>query len=118
TPTQSRRIPTHEPERRRRLSLPAAGAAPPASSRPFPQPGRSQRLPSSSASLCRVLICTAADPLLVTRWERHVESFSLHVASHLRLNATEAFMFRSFFCDETSPNKQERSPRRRTARRS
>src|SRR5689334_10177727 len=46
TPAQSRRIPTHEPERRRRLSLPAARDAPPASSPPFPPPGPSQRLPS------------------------------------------------------------------------
>src|SRR5436189_1441650 len=65
TPAQSGRIPTHEPERRRRLSLPAARAAPPASSRPFPQPGPSPRSPSSSASPCRVLACTAADPPLV-----------------------------------------------------
>src|SRR5213075_2525293 len=43
TPSPSGRIPTHEPERRRRLSLPAARAAPPASSRPFPQPGPSTR---------------------------------------------------------------------------
>ena len=49
-PAQSGRIPTHESERRRRLSLPEAGAAPSASSRPFPQPGPSQRLPSSSTS--------------------------------------------------------------------
>src|SRR3954469_23180064 len=44
TPFQSGRIPTHESEQRHRLSLPAARAAPPASSRPFPQPGPSQRL--------------------------------------------------------------------------
>src|SRR5262249_50847817 len=54
TSAQSGRIPTHEPERRRRLSLPAERAAPPASSRPFPQPGPSQRLPSSSTCLCAV----------------------------------------------------------------
>src|SRR5215510_6100389 len=54
TPTQSRRIPTHEPERRRRLSLPAARAAPPTSSRPFRQPGPSPLSPSSSTSLCVV----------------------------------------------------------------
>src|SRR5262245_9024199 len=41
----------HEPERRRRLSLPAARAALPASSRPFPQPGPSPRSPSPYASL-------------------------------------------------------------------
>src|SRR6185437_6423185 len=51
TPTQSRRIPTHEPERRRRLSRPAARAAPPASSRPSPQPCPSPRSPSPYASL-------------------------------------------------------------------
>src|SRR5262249_60683753 len=54
TPAQSGRIPTHESGRRRRLSLPAARAAPPASSRPFPPPGPSQRSPSSSTSLCAV----------------------------------------------------------------
>src|SRR5262249_26868091 len=54
TSAQSGRIPTHEPERRRRLSLPAARAAPPASSRPFPPLGPSQRLPSSSTCLCAV----------------------------------------------------------------
>src|SRR5690348_10790805 len=42
----------HESEQRRRLSLPAARAAPPASPRPFPQPDPSPRSPSSSASLC------------------------------------------------------------------
>src|SRR4029453_7694071 len=40
-----------------RLSLPAARAAPPASSPPFPQPGPSPRSPSSSASLsCPILV--------------------------------------------------------------
>src|SRR3954469_10559789 len=42
----------HEPERRRRLSLPPARAAPPASSRTFPQPGPLPRSPSSSSSRC------------------------------------------------------------------
>src|SRR5207249_7999483 len=42
--------PTHEPERRRRLSPAAARAAPPASSRQFPQPGPSPRSPSSELS--------------------------------------------------------------------
>jgi len=46
TSAQSGRIPTHGPERRRRLSLPAARAVPPAPSRPFPQPGPLPRLPS------------------------------------------------------------------------
>src|SRR6516165_6203881 len=46
TPSQSGRIPTHESERSRRLSLPAARAARPASSRPFPQPDPLPRLPS------------------------------------------------------------------------
>src|SRR4051794_5418701 len=41
----------HESEQRRRLSLPAARAAPPASLHPFPQPDPSPRSPSSSASL-------------------------------------------------------------------
>src|SRR5262249_35140384 len=59
TSVQSGRIPTHEPERRRRLSLRAARAGPPASSRPSPPRGPSRRLPSPSASLCRVLTCTA-----------------------------------------------------------
>src|SRR6185437_14483088 len=42
----------HESEQRRRLSLPAARAAPPALPRLFPQPDPSPRSPSSSASLC------------------------------------------------------------------
>src|SRR6266550_1250354 len=50
TPSQSGRIPTHEPERRRRLSPAAARAAPPASCRQFPQPGPSPRSPSSELS--------------------------------------------------------------------
>src|SRR6516165_3079079 len=41
---------THESEQRRRLSPPAARAAPPASPRPFPQPDPSPRSLSSSAS--------------------------------------------------------------------
>src|SRR5262249_49715295 len=41
-----------------RATPPAARAAPPASSRPFPQPGPSPRSPSSSASLC----CEARPP--------------------------------------------------------
>jgi hypothetical protein len=56
TPAQSGRIPTHEPERRRRLSLPAARAAPPASSRPFPQPGPSPRSPSYAAAIAVYLV--------------------------------------------------------------
>src|SRR5207247_1645282 len=67
TPAQSRRIPTLEPERRRRLSQPSTRAAPPASFRPFPQPGSSPRSPSLPASLCRVLVCTTANPPLVHR---------------------------------------------------
>src|SRR3954447_9776169 len=55
----------HESEQRRRLSLPAARAAPSTSSRPFPQPDPSPRSPSSSASLCRVLSCKAAAPSVV-----------------------------------------------------
>src|SRR2546422_914284 len=50
TPSQSGRIPPHEPGRRRRLSPAAARAAPPASSRQFPQPGPSPRSPSSELS--------------------------------------------------------------------
>src|SRR5436305_14800527 len=46
----------HEPERRRRLSLPAARAAPPASSRPYPRPGSLPRSPSSSTSRCVGLV--------------------------------------------------------------
>src|SRR5215467_6366643 len=64
TSAQSGRIPTHEPERRRRLSLLAARAAPPASSRPFPQPGPSPRSPSSISFLrSRRIVC----PLLLGR---------------------------------------------------
>src|SRR5215467_1499282 len=73
TSAQSGRIPTHEPERRRRLSLPAALAAPPASSRRFPQSGPSQRLPS------RPPPCDEASPPQLPihpsdRWEIHVEN--------------------------------------------
>src|SRR5262245_6824508 len=64
TSARSGRIPTHEPERRRRLWLPAARAAQAASSRPFPPPAPSPRSLSPYASLCRVLACAAADPLL------------------------------------------------------
>src|SRR5215831_18322751 len=58
----------HEPEQRHRRSSrprgwratpPAARAAPPASSRPFPQPYPSSQSPSSVTSLCRVLACKA-----------------------------------------------------------
>src|SRR5262249_50502217 len=64
----------HEPEQRHRrnsrprgwrASPPAARAAPPASSRPFPQPDPSPQSPSSVTSLCRVLACTVADPPFV-----------------------------------------------------
>src|SRR4029450_5928648 len=66
----------HEPEQRhRRSSLPrgwratppAARAAPPASSRPFPRPDPSPRSPSSVTSLCRVLACKVAAPPLAPR---------------------------------------------------
>src|SRR6266850_6579436 len=50
-------MPTHESEQRRRLSPPAARAAPPALPRPFPQPDPSPQSPSSVTSLCRVLAC-------------------------------------------------------------
>ena len=55
TPSHPGRIPTHEPQRRHRLSLLAARAAPPASSRPFPQLGPPRRSPSSGTSLYPVL---------------------------------------------------------------
>src|SRR6266850_2883237 len=60
-------IPTHESEQRRRLSPPAARAAPPASPRPFPQPDPSPQSPSSVTSLCRVLACKVAAPTFVPR---------------------------------------------------
>src|SRR5436189_4335264 len=53
-------MPTHESEQRRRLSPPAARAAPPALPRPFPQPDPSPQSPSSVTSLCRVLACKVA----------------------------------------------------------
>src|SRR5258707_3816571 len=64
----------HEPEQRHRRSSrprgwratpPAARAAPPASSRPFPQPDPSPQSPSSVTSLCRVLACKVAAPSVV-----------------------------------------------------
>src|SRR6267143_3966067 len=55
-------MPTHESEQRRRLSPPAARAAPPALPRPFPQPDPSPQSPSSVTSLCRVLACKVAAP--------------------------------------------------------
>src|SRR6266567_9463727 len=58
-------MPTHESEQRRRLSPPAARAAPPALPRPFPQPDPSQQSPSSVTSLCRVLACEVAAPSFV-----------------------------------------------------
>src|SRR5262249_26860354 len=61
TSAHPRCIPTHEPERRRHLSLPAARAAPPASYRPFPQPGPSQRLPSWVLS-----------PRMSSEWDRQL----------------------------------------------
>src|SRR6266436_4733985 len=61
-------MPTHESELRRRLSPPAARAAPPASPRPFPQPDPSPQSPSSVTSLCRVLPCKVAAPTFVPRW--------------------------------------------------
>src|SRR5438876_8320268 len=60
-------IPTHESEQRRRLSPPAARAAPPALPRPFPQPDPSPQSPSSVTSLCRVLACKVAAPPFVPR---------------------------------------------------
>src|SRR5262247_2392300 len=58
-------MPTHESEQRRRLSPPAARAAPPASPQPFPQPDPSPQSPSSVTSLCRVLACKVAAPSIV-----------------------------------------------------
>src|SRR5881394_2333705 len=58
-------MPTHESEQLRRLSPPAARAAPPASPRPFPQPDPSPQSPSSVTSLCRVLACKVAAPSVV-----------------------------------------------------
>src|SRR5437870_6356074 len=55
-------MPTHESQQRRRLSPPAARAAPPALPRPFPQPDPSPQSPSSVTSLCRVLPCKVAAP--------------------------------------------------------
>src|SRR6266513_3380070 len=60
-------MPTHESERRRRLSPPAARAAPPALPRPFPQPDPSPQSPSSVTSLCRVRACKIAAPTFVPR---------------------------------------------------
>src|SRR5437773_12282785 len=60
-------MPTHESEQRRRLSPPAARAAPPASPRLFPQPDPSPQSPSSVTSLCRVLACKVAAPPFVPR---------------------------------------------------
>src|SRR5712691_7705618 len=57
----------HESEQRRRLSPPAAQAAPPASPRPFPQPDPSPQSPSSVTSLCRVLACKVAAPPFLER---------------------------------------------------
>src|SRR5205814_2961477 len=65
TSAHPRCIPTHESEQLRRLSPPAARAAPPASPRPFPQPDPSPQSPSSVTSLCRVLACKAAAPSFV-----------------------------------------------------
>src|SRR5215469_14267042 len=58
-------MPTRESEQRRRLSPPAARAAPPASPRPFPQPDPSPQSPSSLTSLCRFLACKVAAPSVV-----------------------------------------------------
>src|SRR5215469_14685859 len=58
-------MPTRESEQLRRLSPPAARAAPPASLRPFPQPDPSPQPPSSVTSLCRVLTWKAAAPSFV-----------------------------------------------------
>src|SRR6478672_10922488 len=58
---------THESEQRRRLSPPAARAAPPALSRPFPQPDPSPQSLSSVTSLCRVLACKVAAPPFLRR---------------------------------------------------
>src|SRR5438874_11202644 len=60
-------MPTDESDQRRRLSPPAARAAPPASPRPFPQPDPSPQSPSSVTSLCRVLACKIAAPTFVPR---------------------------------------------------
>src|SRR5215472_14685240 len=61
-------MPPLESEPRRRLSPPAARAAPPASPRPFPQPDPSPQSPSSGTSLCRVLACKVAAPSFVPGW--------------------------------------------------
>src|SRR6478736_4472737 len=53
-------MPTHESEQRRRVSPPAARAAPAALSRPFPQPDSSPQSPSSFTSLDRVPACKIA----------------------------------------------------------
>src|SRR5262252_237939 len=58
-------MPTHESEQLRRLSPPAARAAPPASPRPFPQPDPSPQSPSSVTSPCRVLTCKVSAPSVV-----------------------------------------------------
>src|SRR5215471_7599883 len=55
----------HESEQRRRLSPPAARAAPPASPQPFPQSDPSLQSPSSVNSLCRVVECKVAAPSVV-----------------------------------------------------
>src|SRR3954471_20327158 len=60
-------MPTHESEQRRRLSPPAARAAPPALPRPFPQPDPSPQSPSSVTCLCRVLACKVAAPPFLPR---------------------------------------------------
>src|SRR6266436_5691164 len=77
-------IPTHESEQRRRLSPPAARAAPPASPRPFPQPDPSPQSPSSVTSLCRVLACKVAAPPNLSRWPQ----FCVHpvTSADVRLN--------------------------------
>src|SRR5437899_8474449 len=60
-------MPTHESEQRRRLSPPAARAAPSALPRAFPQLDPSPQSPSSFTSLDRVLACKIAAPSVVPR---------------------------------------------------
>src|SRR5215510_2454274 len=75
TPAQSGRILTHKPEQQRRLSLPAARAAPPASSQPsprldpLPQLLSSELSPRSFVSVVEMLLVEANGPYL-SRFQR------------------------------------------------
>src|SRR5690348_17212697 len=99
----------HESEQRRRLSLPAARAAPPASLSPFLQPDPSPRSPSSFASRCCEARPTGSAVEFIHAAEMSLRAFdksgSCHWTRNVSCENTNLAGGPSNFCDGRLDNR-------------